>query len=244
MAQSRSESQPGRSHHPLVDRAAAGEDGTLRARRQAIAELGDALRDLVHSAAATEVPEDVLRAVAAQARAAAALLAERQRTRMQAPGADDLPGGYRMYNPVTGSGNALAPPLAIEAADDLVIGTCTLGLAYEGPPTFGHGGVSAMLLDQLLGYAVSRSGHPGMTVRLEVIYRAPVPLQTPLRLTAHVSEVHGRRVSAQGLIATAAEPDKALVEATGKFVQLRTDQAARLFGMVRPDATDPQVAHD
>jgi acyl-CoA thioesterase FadM len=243
LAQSRSEGQPGRSHHPLADQATATEDGALRGRRQAIAELGDALRELVQCAAATEAPGHVLRAVAAQARAAAAALrAERQRTRMQTPGADDLPGGYR--NPVTGSGNALAPPLVIEAADDLVIGTCTLGLAYEGPPAFGHGGVSAMLLDQLLGYAVSRSGRPGMTVKLEVRYRAPVPLQAPLRLTAHISEVRGRRVSAQGLIATAAEPDKALVEASGTFIELRTDQAARLFGKVRPDATDPQVAHD
>ena len=216
MAQSRSEGQPGRSHHPLADQATATEDGALRGRRQAIAELGDALRELVQCAAATEAPGHVLRAVAAQARAAAAALrAERQRTRMQTPGADDL-----------------------------VIGTCTLGLAYEGPPAFGHGGVSAMLLDQLLGYAVSRSGRPGMTVKLEVRYRAPVPLQAPLRLTAHISEVRGRRVSAQGLIATAAEPDKALVEASGTFIELRTDQAARLFGKVRPDATDPQVAHD
>ena len=46
------------------------------------------------------------------------------------------------------------------------------------------------------------------------------------------------------MIATAADPDTVLVEATGTFVRLRPDQAARLFRGVRPDATDPLVAHD
>ena len=237
-------SEPGRSHHPLAAQAAVGDDAALRTRRAAIAELGDALRELVGQASATEVGEDVLRQVAAQVRDAAALLGRRTRTRAELPGADDLVGGFRMYNPVTGSGSALAPPLSIDVTGDRAVGTCTLGLAFEGPPTFAHGGVSAMLLDQLLGYATGAAGHPGMTVRLETRYRAPVPLQTQLRLTAGVSEVNGRRVTARGVIATAAEPDTVLVEATGTFVSLRAEQAARIFGGVHPDATDPLVAHD
>ena len=177
-------------------------------------------------------------------RHAAARLGQRTRARADLPSADDLLGGYRMYNPVTGSGSGLAAPLHVEVTGNAVVGTCTLGLAFEGPPTFAHGGVSAMLLDQLLGHATSAAGHPGMTVQLELSYRAPVPLQTPLRLTAEVGEVDGRRVTARGVITTAAEPGKILVEASGTFVGLRAEQAARLFGGVHPDATDPTVAHD
>jgi hypothetical protein len=234
----------GRSHHPLAARAVADEDPALRDRRAAVAELGDALRDLVEQASATEVPADVLRQAAAQAREAAAALGRRTRTRAELPSADDLLGGYRMYNPVTGSGSALAAPLLVELTGTGVAGRCTLGLAFEGPPSFAHGGVSAMLLDQLLGYAISAAGHPGMTVHLEVNYRAPVPLQSPLYLTATMSEIAGRRVTARGTIATEAEPGTALVEASGIFVGLRPEQAARMFGGVRPDATDPQAAHD
>jgi hypothetical protein len=236
--------EPGRSYHPLAGRAAVGADGPLGARRAAIAELGDALRDLVEQASSTEVGDDVLRQAAVQVRQAAAQLGRRTRARADLPSADDLLGGYRMYNPVTGSGSGLAAPLHVDLAGNAVVGTCTLGLAFEGPPTFAHGGVSAMLLDQLLGYATSAAGHPGMTVQLQISYRAPVPLQTPLRLTAEVGDVNGRRVAARGVIATAAEPGKILVEATGTFVGLRAEQAARLFGGVRPDATDPTVAHD
>jgi acyl-coenzyme A thioesterase PaaI-like protein len=214
-------------------------------RRAAIAELGDALRDLVEQSAATEVGEDVLRRVAVQVRQAAAELSQRTRKRAELPSADDLFAGYRMYNPVTGSGSGLAAPLQVEVTGTgVVVGRCTLGLAFEGPPSFAHGGVSAMLLDQLLGYATSAAGHPGMTGRLEIWYRAPVPLQTPLQLTAEVGEVAGRRVRARGKITTVADPDSVLVEASGVFIGLRPEQAARLFGGVHPDATDPQVAHD
>ena len=46
------------------------------------------------------------------------------------------------------------------------------------------------------------------------------------------------------MIATVAEPDTVLVEASGTFVRLRAEQAARMFSGVHPDATDPLVAHD
>jgi acyl-CoA thioesterase FadM len=100
-------------------------------------------------------------------------------------------------------------------------------------------------LDQLLGHVTGASGHPGMTVSLHTNYRAPVPLQTPLRLTAHVVEVNGRKVTSYGAIATAADPDTVLVEATGIFVALALHQARQLFGAaLRPDEVDPAVAHD
>jgi Thioesterase superfamily len=236
--------EPGRSYHALAGRPGAAGDVTARRRRAAIAELGAALRELIERAVATEVAEGRLRQVAAQIRAAAVQLSGHTRGSAQLPSADDLLDGIRMYNPVTGSGNGLAPPLRIELAGDTAVGTCTLGLAYEGPPTCAHGGISAMLLDQLLGYATSAAGHPGMTVQLDTTYRAPVPLQTPLRLTARVTEVNGRRVTARGAIATAAEPATVLVEASGIFVGLRPEQAARLFGAVHPDAADPAVGHD
>ncbi|GIF22835.1 hypothetical protein BJ973_000807 [Actinoplanes tereljensis] len=201
-------------------------------RREAITELGEALRLLVDQATTTEMPADDLLRAAAELREVAARLGVRTRDRSTLASADDLLGGVRMYNPVTGGGSALAPPLHIEVVAGVAIGRCTLGLAFEGPPRFAHGGVSAMLLDQILGHAVVASGNPGMTVRLDMVYRAPVPLCTPLRLTAEVQQVDGRRVTATGTIATEAEPDTVLVSASGTFMGLRADQTKRLFGPV------------
>jgi hypothetical protein len=84
-----------------------------------------------------------------------------------------------------------------------------------------------------------------MTVNLATRYRAPVPLQTPLRLTAGVTQTDGRKVTAHGTIATEADPDTILVEATGIFIGLRMDQAQRLFGAaLHPEAANPALAHD
>jgi hypothetical protein len=207
-------------------------DGAMPRRRRAIGELGDALRALIACATTTEVAtEEILRA-AERVREAAGPLGERVRGRGELPSADDLLGGVRLYNPVIGGGSALAPPLRIAVRDGVAVGHCSLGMAYEGPPTYAHGGVIAMLLDQILGHAVVASGNPGMTVRLDTSYRRPVPLLTPLRLTAEVLAVDGRVVTATGAVTTAEAPGEVLSEATGTFVALRAEQARELFGPV------------
>jgi hypothetical protein len=135
--------------------------------------------------------------------------------------------------------------MRVEMNADGAEGWCTLGQAYEGPPMWGHGGVSAMLIDQLLGHAAAASGHPGVTTDLSVRYRRPVPLDVPLRIWGRVTATQGRRISVTGGITTAAEPDVPLVVAEGRFARLRPDQASRMFGrLASPDATNPDVAHD
>lgn len=201
-------------------------------RRAAVVELGEALRDLTSKAIGSEVAADVLRSVANQARELAATLAERQRRLDEPSSVDDLRRGQRPYNPVVGLGNPVAPPIRVEIAGGAAIGWCTLDWRYEGPFTYAHGGVSALLLDQIMGYAAAAAGHPGVTGRLEVRYRATVPLGQPLRLQAGLIDVLGVRAAVRGSISLAAAPDDALVEAEGRFLALRPEQAARLFGSV------------
>jgi acyl-coenzyme A thioesterase PaaI-like protein len=202
----------------------------LLERRDAVAELGDALRELTSRAIGSEVAVDVIRDVAAQARALATTLAERQRRLDEPSSVDDPQRGQRLYNPVVGLGNPVAPPMHVEIVDGAAIGSCTLDWRYEGPFTYAHGGVSALLLDQIMGYAVAAAGHPGVTGRLEVRYRATVPLGQPLRLHARLVDVLGIRAAVKGSISLASAPDDALVEAEGRFLALRPEQATRLFG--------------
>ncbi len=217
----------------------------LLERRAAVAELGAELRALADLVTRTEAGAGVLRDSARQLRDVAPALRERIRGIAEPPSVDDLMGGIRMFNPVIGAGNPIAPPVRIETGEDGAEGWCTLGHAYEGPPMYGHGGVSAMLIDQLLGHAAAASGHPGLTTELSVRYLRPVPLDVPLRIWGRVIEAEGRRVSAVGGITTVAEPDVALVEAEARFARLRPDQAGRLFGrLASPDAASPDVAHD
>lgn len=199
-------------------------------RREAVADLGDALRDLAERSIGAEVPSDVLREVADQARDLAATLAERQRGPGELSSVDDYQRGQRPFNPVVGAGNPVAPPMRVEIVDGVAIGTCTLGRRHEGPFGFAHGGVSALLLDQIMGYAAAANGHPGMTGRLQLRYFTAVPLGVPLRMEARLVDVLGVRAAIHGSISLADEPDTALVEAEGSFLALRPEQAERLFG--------------
>ena len=198
----------------------------------AVTELGTALRDLVDASVLTTVPADELRAAAADARAVTARLAAAQRPVTQLPVLDDPLVFRRVYNPVSGVGSALAPPVTIRRVEGGVVAEATLEAAYEGPPGYVHGGMSSLLMDQLLGSAAIAAGLWGMTVRLELDYRRPVPLSTPLTLRAQVTEAAGRKCVVTGTIATAAAPDRTLVEARGVFVMPREELRADYFGAI------------
>jgi acyl-coenzyme A thioesterase PaaI-like protein len=198
----------------------------------AVTELGTALRELVDASVLTTVPADQLRAAAADARAVTARLAAAQRPVTQLPVLDDPLVFRRVYNPVSGVGSALAPPVRIRRVEGGVVGEALLGPAYEGPAGFVHCGMSSLLMDQLLGSAAIAAGLWGMTVRLEVDYRRPVPLSTSLTMRAQVTEAAGRKCVVTGTIATAAAPDRTLVEARGVFVMPREELRADYFGAI------------
>ncbi len=205
-------------------------------RREAVAELGAALRDLADAAVRTEVPDGELAAVAAAARELTARLRAAGRGLHEVAAVDDPDAGERWYSPVHGPGSPVAPPLvASDTPDGRAIGRVTVGKAHEGPPGLVHGGVVATLLDHVLARAVRAAGRGGLTGTLTVRYRRPVPLGVPLLLTAEAGESSGRRTTATARLATEDDPDTALVEAEGLFVALRPETAADVF----PSLADP-----
>lgn len=221
----------------MSDRIGCGADSDIRQRRKAARELGTALRELNEAAVSTEVDAETLLRAAARARELVPALTARSRERNQLPSVDG--NLVRMYNPAEGPGNPLAPPMRVEIADGLAMGGCTLGPVYEGPPGYVHGGISALLLDQVLGHLHAAHGWTGMTVTLSVRYRAPVPLRTPLMITGRVVEAERRRrVTSKATIAVAENPDTVLVEGEGTFVVPRPDQVRALFGELWSEISD------
>ncbi|WP_235564421.1 PaaI family thioesterase [Modestobacter sp. Leaf380] len=199
----------------------------------AVTELGSALRELVGVSVATTVGPDELRAAAARAREITAELGAATRERTRLPVLDDPIAFRRVFSPVTGVGSAIAPPLRVRRTEDGgVQAEATLGLQYEGPPGFLHGGMSGLLMDQMLGAAAIAGNRWGMTAHLALDYRGPVPLDTPLVLRARVTEEQGRKTLIGGSIATAAHPDRALVEVSGVFVTPREEKMGDYFGAI------------
>lgn len=217
----------------------------LRDRRMAFAELGGEVRRLIDAAVRAEVATGTVVRTAAVVRELVASLSQRSRPVTKPPAIDDLVGGLRLFNPVIGAANPIAPPLRVTVGEGRAVGECTLGPAYEGPHMYGHGGISALLLDQVLGHAAASVDNVGVTADLSLRYRKPVPLDVPIRVWGTVVEVDGRRTTVTGGITTVAEPDVQLVEADGRFVKLRPDQAKRLFAAsTSADAVNPDTAHD
>jgi acyl-coenzyme A thioesterase PaaI-like protein len=198
----------------------------------AAVDLGRALRELIAVSVTTTVPSAEVRAAAELVRQVTERLAVARRPASQLPALDDVTTGRRVFNPVTGAGSALAPPLLVRREGDGVVGEATLGVAYEGPPSFVHGGMSALLTDQVLGSAAAAAGLWGMTAHLELDYRGPLPLETKLVLRARVAENTGRKSVITGTIALAEAPDRTLVEARGVFVMPRPEKIEAYFGAI------------
>ncbi|MET8976844.1 PaaI family thioesterase [Streptomyces sp. NPDC004539] len=209
--------------------------GGLTRRRAAATGLGAELRALVDAAVRTTAPPETLDDLAKAVRDLAARLTDSgpRRGLTEIPEVDEFPGGTRMFSPVIGEGSPLAPPVRVTREADGVVGICSLGAAHEGPPGYGHGGFSAMLLDELMGHACVAAGRPGMTTGLHTRYHRPVPLETPLRIHAGVTGTDGRKVFVAGTISTAADPRTPLVDAEAVFVTLEPAQARELFPHLR-----------
>lgn len=177
----------------------------------------DAVRDLVDATIRTTVDDEEIRAVRAEVEALTARLRMRQLpasygVRLGANGR-----GRPWGNSVVGLRNPIAPPLRTEhhpSADGRVSCDFHLGAAYEGPPTLVHGGVLALVLDQMLGESAGAGGRPGMTGTLTLVYRRGTPLGD-LHSEAWIDRVDGIKTWSKGHIIG---PDGVTVEAEGIFI--------------------------
>jgi len=119
-------------------------------------------------------------------------------------------------NAVRGIRNAVAPPVLSHMDESgRVSADFHLGAAYEGPTGHVHGGVSAMILDQLLGEAACPDRLPRFSGSLTYKYLRPAALGT-LHAEAFRTHTEGVKTYCSAFIA---DTDGAiLVEAEGVFI--------------------------
>lgn len=201
-------------------------------RRALSAELGATLRRAIDELVCTEAPAPELESALQAAHEVLGRLQGFRRPPDQLASLDPLHGA-RIHSPAAGEGNPIAPPLNVRRTDNGVKAELELGRAYEGPPGYVHGGVTALLLDETLGRAAVEAGRFGMTAVLTLRYRRPIPLRTPILLQAAVSDTQERSTTVTGTVTTQDDPDTTLVEATGLFIQLSQDKRRTYFGGLR-----------
>jgi acyl-coenzyme A thioesterase PaaI-like protein len=177
--------------------------------------LAQAVRELADASIRTEADDETIQAAREQVEA----ITERLRVR-QLDGAYGIrfnsDGTGRPWgNAVVGLRNPIAPPLEIKRDPaGRAWADFHLGAAYEGPPGLVHGGVAALVLDQLLGEAAGAGGKPGMTGTLTLRYRRGTPLGD-LHAEASIDRVEGIKTFAVGSIS---DTDGVTVEAEGVFI--------------------------
>ncbi|MET0838030.1 MAG: PaaI family thioesterase [Marmoricola sp.] len=153
------------------------DEAELEQERVVFGGLADSVRALADASLRTTVKPEVATEVRAEIDRLTARLA-----------AEQIPGNFGVSlsskgmvrghgNAVVGLRNPIAVPLHVEKSDEgRAWSSFHLGALYEGPPGCVHGGVLALVLDQLLGEAGAAGGAPGMTGTLTLRYEQNTPL--------------------------------------------------------------------
>lgn len=178
--------------------------------------LADSVRELIDATIRTEVDADTVAAVREQVDRATATLRSQQ---IDGPfGVRFTTGGERMPwgNPVIGLRNPVAPPLIVERDDDGRVYTdFELGAAYEGPPGHVHGGISALILDHILGEVAAHSITPRFTGTITLRYLRPTRLGR-LHAEAITTRSEGIKSYATGFLS---DDEGVTVQAEGVFIE-------------------------
>ena len=129
------------------------------------------------------------------------------------------------FDPFSIAGGELHPSAIglsyVKDSEDSVIGTGIIDPMFAGPPERVHGGIQALIIDEVMGALNRMRGRQAFTAYLKVDYRGPAPLGVPFTFRAWLDSVDGRKIK---LLGSGDGPEGRFMEAEGLFIE-REDQA-------------------
>lgn len=111
-----------------------------------------------------------------------------------------------------------------ELEDGRLVARFTPGKNHQSYPGRTHGGISATLLDEVIGRSIMvlEPDIWGVTVEFSLRYRKPVPLDIPLQAVARVTENNRRLFRGEGELLL---PDGTVaVSASGRYMKFPIEQ--------------------
>ena len=125
-----------------------------------------------------------------------------------------------------GGGNARGMQLTFEQDDAArkIIGRFRLGAEYQGAFGIIHGGVIAVVLDEVMGKVCRFRGVRAVTAEMNVEYLKPIWVDTDLVVEGYEKEMEGRNLHLIGEIKDAS--GKMLARSRGRFVMIGAKQKA------------------
>ncbi|KAF3388100.1 Uncharacterized protein DPV78_012095 [Talaromyces pinophilus] len=125
------------------------------------------------------------------------------------------------FTTLAGPGKISCPPY-VATSNEMgeLLAFYHLGSQLAGHAGICHGGLSAVLLDECMGrvcFARFANG-VGVTVKLDISYRAPIPVDSVVMVAAKVEKVEGRKAWVK---ATIQDPEEStvFVEAEAMFIE-------------------------
>lgn len=188
-------------------------------RREAVERLAAAVRALADAAAETGVDPESLDAITAEITALTERLAVMTDDSPYSglswpPGDFSVPEGPMPLNPIIGACSPVRPEVQLRYSNGAVAGRAVFTKRFVGPPGFAHGGISAMLGDQIVSVSGQAIGERTITKSLQVRYRRPIPLDEEIALWG-VCERDADSFHARFTITAR---DELAVEGTGELV--------------------------
>ena len=131
------------------------------------------------------------------------------------------PARFFPYSPVVGPLSPIAPPITVTFDGERLRGRVNLSATYAGPPGAVHGGIVAMVFDELLGAVNACLGLGAFTGTLSIRYERLTPIETELDVESWVDRTDGRKVFTVGTISAGGA-----VTARAEGVFIRVDPGA------------------
>jgi uncharacterized protein (TIGR00369 family) len=125
-----------------------------------------------------------------------------------------------------GVANSRGMHLAFEQDDQRqrMVGRFSLGEEYQGGTGFIHGGIIALLLDEVMAKVSRFSAEHAVTAELRVEYKWPIRVNTEIIVEGFVTRRDGRQLYHEGEIRNAA--GELLARGEGRFVVIDREKFA------------------
>ena len=122
--------------------------------------------------------------------------------------------------------------LELHAADDRCWTELVLADRFQGWEGIAHGGIVTTILDEVMGWALIDHDLWGVTARMSVEFKRPVPIGRPIRAEGRVVSARRRLVEAEGVI-TDREDGTLLARSHATFVgasEAKKDELKARYG--------------
>lgn len=107
-----------------------------------------------------------------------------------------------------------------------IVGKFILGEAYQGGGGMGHGGIIALLLDEVMGKVCRFREVRAVTAELTIQYLKPVKVDEEIVVEGYETEVKGRNLFLVGEIRN--DAGVVLAKGTGRFVVIGQKEKAAI----------------